>query len=61
MNVLNLKQKLLSLGIFQNNEYLNKYIDLIVINENTAKEKNKTQRYHIIPRQYFKINNFAYR
>ena len=49
-----LKSKLLSLNIFEDNEYLDKYVDLILLNKDTKKEKFKTQKHHIIPRCYFK-------
>jgi hypothetical protein len=55
---MDLKEKLLILNIFQNNEYFNNYIDLIL--KNKYKEKTKyTQRHHIIPKCYFKINKLV--
>ena len=38
----NLKEKLLSLGVFLDNEYLDFYCTLIVNNKSTAIEKFKT-------------------
>ena len=52
-----LKEKLLSLGVFEDNEYLDFYCDLIESNRNTKREKFKTQKHHIIPRCYFKYKN----
>ncbi|MCR4661703.1 MAG: hypothetical protein K5765_06890 [Clostridia bacterium] len=48
--MLNLKEKLLSLGIFEDNQYLDFYCDLIESNKNTVKEKSVTQIHHIIPK-----------
>lgn len=52
-----LKKKLLSLGIFEDNEYLDFYCTLIDKNKDTKKEKFKTQKHHIIPKCYYKLNN----
>lgn len=41
---------------FNDNEYLDKYIELIISNEKTAKEKFKTQQHHIIPKRYYRVN-----
>lgn len=46
----NLKQKLLSLGTFNDNQYLDFYCDLIERNRKTLKEKSVTQCHHIIPK-----------
>lgn len=51
---MDLREKLLSLDIFIENEYFDKYIDLVKSNENTTVQKYKTQRHHIIPRAYYK-------
>lgn len=51
-----LKEKLLSLNVFEDNEYLDKYVNLIEDNIKTIKEKFKTQRHHIIPKNYYKIS-----
>ena len=49
-----IKEKLLNLNIFIQNEYFNKYVELITNNLKTKREKFKTQKHHIIPRCYFK-------
>lgn len=51
-----LKVKLLNTNYFIDNEYLNKYCELIELNKNTKKERPKTQSHHIIPVSYFKIS-----
>lgn len=51
-----MKEKLIKLGFVIDNEYLDKYCELIELNKNTQKEKFKTQAHHIIPR-YTKLNN----
>jgi len=51
------KQTLLNLAIFIDNEYLDKYIQLIN-NHSKSYIKFKTQKHHIIPRAYFKHNNY---
>ena len=53
----NLKEKLLSLDVFLDNEYLDFYCTLIENNKNTKKEKFKTERHHFIPVDYYKIKN----
>lgn len=50
------KNKLLGIGCIDN-EYLQKYLDLILANNKTAKEKYKTNCHHILPRCYFKLLN----
>lgn len=52
-----LKTKLLSIGIFEDNEYLDKYITLIEHNYNTQAKRCETNKHHIIPRHYYKANN----
>lgn len=52
-----LKNKLLDLDIVIDNDYLNKYITLIQTNAVTLRQRNKTQRHHIIPKWYYKKNN----
>lgn len=49
-----LKEKLLNLGIFKDNNYLDSYIKLINNNKSTIKQKNTTECHHIIPKVYFK-------
>lgn len=50
-----LKIKILKTGVFEENEYLNKYIDLIYNNLNNKKIKYITHLHHIIPKYYFKF------
>lgn len=52
-----LKQKMLNTNNFIDNEYLDLYINLILKNEYTPVIKFKTQRHHILPRSFFKLNN----
>lgn len=49
-----IKEKLLSLGIIDHNDYFEKYVQLIINNVQTEKQTYKTQRHHIIPRCYYK-------
>lgn len=53
----NLKEQLLGINLVINNEYLDKYIELINNNLKTPKQTYKTQIHHIIPRYYFKCCN----
>lgn len=55
-----LKEKLLNTELFIDNEYLDKYVELIENNKETEKQKCKTQRHHIIPRVMCKINNYEF-
>ena len=48
-----LKEKLLSLGYCEDNQYLDFYCKLIEDNECTKKESGVTERHHIIPRSLF--------
>lgn len=41
-----LKEDLLELGILEDNEFLDKYYNLVVKNFSTKKEKGKTDRHH---------------
>lgn len=50
------KEKLVNIGLVNDNEWLDKYIDILVKNEKTKKLVNYTQRHHIIPKYYFKYN-----
>lgn len=50
------KEELLNLEIFIDNIYFQKYLELINKNISRSKEKHKTQRHHIIPRCYYKLN-----
>ena len=56
---LELKEKLIKQLDLIDNEYLNKYIELIVQNRTTVKQPNKTQIHHIIPRYFYQKNNLA--
>ena len=51
-----LKQKLLALAIVEDNEYLDKYISIIITNYKTARTKYKTQKHHIVPRAVYAHN-----
>lgn len=51
----NLKEQLLRIGLVKDNEFLNKYVDLIYTNKNRTMEKFSTQGHHIIPRYFKKI------
>ena len=51
-----LKEKLLEIGLCIDNEYLDKYVELIKSNRETKREKFKTQKHHIVPKYYYKIN-----
>lgn len=44
-----LKNKLLETGIFIDNEWLDKYVELVVSNQGTSYTRFKTQNHHIIP------------
>ena len=50
----NLKQLLLETKIFIDNDYFEKYYEIIEKNLNTEKVKFKTEAHHIMPRHYFK-------
>lgn len=51
------KKDLLSTKAFIDNTYLIEYLRLINANKETKRERFKTQKHHIIPRSYYKINN----
>lgn len=55
----NIKQDLLKTNLFIDNNYLDLYIDLIFKNEYTPAIKFKTQRHHVVPRSFFKLNNLT--
>lgn len=59
MNRTKLKTKLLSFEVFEDNEYLDKYVSLILANENTIMERFKTQKHHIIPIHVYKYLKIA--
>ena len=52
-----LKEDLLNLCMVVDNEWLSKYVDLINSNIETKRIKCVTQRHHVIPKYYFKLNN----
>lgn len=51
-----LKSKLLSLEGFVNNEYLDRYVQLVERNKRTPRLAN-TNSHHVIPKSWFKINS----
>ena len=53
------KEKLLETGYFEDNEYFDLYLNLILENKNTKTEKFITQKHHIIPRHYYSHNNLT--
>lgn len=53
-----LKQHLLSLDYFIDNEYLDFYCSLIEQNKNRIYESGKTEQHHIIPRAIFRLQGF---
>lgn len=55
MTIQELKEKLLNTNYFIDNDYLDKYCELIVNNLKTEKIINETERHHILPKSYFKI------
>ena len=57
MNKTELKNKLLETGIFIDNEWFDKYLDLVINNDNKESERFRTQRHHIIPSCYYRNNN----
>ena len=52
-----LKVKLVALGCFKANKYLDEYVQLCITKLQMAKAKFKTNAHHIIPRKYYKVNN----
>ena len=55
MEVQELKTKLLNTHYFIDNEYLDKYCNLIIDNLDTKKEQYKTESHHILQVSYFKV------
>lgn len=45
--------KLLNTGLFFENEFFYKYVDVINSNHDTIKEQCRTQTHHIVPKYYF--------
>lgn len=54
MNIQELKIRLLNLNIFEDNDYLNDYCNLIYNNIKNSKQRYKTQSHHFIPSCYYK-------
>ena len=54
---MNIKDKLLSCGLVHDNEYLDKYVEIMETKSAPTKEIGVHNRHHIIPRFYFRINN----
>ena len=52
-----LKETLIATGVFEENEYFEKYCDLIENNKNLSAIAHKTQCHHILPRFYYRYNN----
>ena len=51
------KEKLLSLDIVDNNEFLDKYNQIICASKSLARIKHKTQKHHIVPKAVFLHNS----
>ena len=54
--IIEIKEKLLTIGIVKENEYLDKYCNLILENVETKYQVHKTQSHHIIPKYYCREN-----
>lgn len=50
-----LKENLINLNLFLNNEYLDKYVQLIYNSAQLIYDAQKMQKHHIIPRSYYMI------
>lgn len=48
---------LVTLNGFVDNEYLHRYVSLVERNTNTSVRGHKTNKHHIIPRCWFKLNH----
>lgn len=57
MGSIELRNMLLSFNVFLENEFFEKYINLIIDNQHTKSEKFKTQNHHIIPLHVYKYLN----
>ena len=55
--MLDLKQTLVNLKGFEDNEFLDQYCILIERHARTSKRARVTNAHHIIPKSWFKINN----
>ena len=53
---MNLKEKILSFGLVHDNEYLDKYVEIIERKSAPVKQIGIHNKHHIIPRFYYKIN-----
>lgn len=53
---MDMKQKLLAINLVVDNEFLDAYCSLCTDNKETAAQKFKTQRHHIVPKYYFNKN-----
>lgn len=53
---MDMKQKLLSINLVVDNEFLDAYCSLCIDNKETVAQKFKTQRHHIVPKYYFNKN-----
>ena len=58
--ILKVKNKLLELG-YQDNKYLEDYIELIIKNLDTPRDSLRTQAHHVIPTKDFADNNKHYK
>lgn len=56
---MNLKERLLSCGLVHDNEYLDKYVEIIETKSAPTKEIGIHNRHHIIPRFYFRTNKLT--
>lgn len=56
---MDIRNKLVATHLFLENEYFEKYIQLINSNRQTKRQTCKTQRHHIIPVIAFKLYNWA--
>lgn len=54
---MNLKLKLLLLEGFIDNEFLDKYVQLVERNRRTSRFANNMNTHHIIPRSWYKLHN----
>ena len=57
MNKQEIKENLLKINLVVDNEYLDKYVELIINNYYTESKKFITNSHHIIPRCYYKHNH----
>lgn len=50
-----LKNKLLSTGMFEDNEFLDKYCELITSNQDSTKTTDTVDSHHIMPKAYYSL------